>query len=94
MTTIDELYQKYDGSVPEHETNVVLLGNAEIYLLIFLRRAEKKFTQRCLQIVRATCAWRTAFFYPVEVRKSMLLRMQTCLRQARNGALEARMRGL
>lgn len=92
MTTIDDLYQKHDGAIPEHEMQPALFGNLEIYLLVFLRRAEKRFTQRCLQIVRATSAWRLAFLYPEKIRKNMLVRMQKALCQARMGALEARCR--
>lgn len=80
--TRDDLYQRYDGMVPEEMKR-------DYYGRAFLQAAERNFAKRCRELVQAICAWRIIKRYPDEIKFEMLHNLNYALLTARGKAVEA-----
>jgi hypothetical protein len=84
--TPDQLYQSYDGIIPDEWRKTLLHGSEENYQRAFLWTAERNFSRRVREIVQSLCIWRITAHYPLEIQFKMLDLLSRSLFQAREAA--------
>lgn len=89
MGTLDDLYSRYDGTIPRNLHDIAKAGDIQVYTHQIAHAAERQFEKISRETQAQICYYRTAqepIFSP-----TTLLHLSANLLYHRNHAIEARM---